>query len=245
MSRTCKENSRPRPARPVAPDSRRVTDCGTLALPEAGRSETRGRGGMIFCFGRALLQNPCREGFTSGIHPPLPRRRHRTRRHGNHTHPKERSSLERGLSGSARHCPRTMYGWLPRDKGLGDLRQLVGCGHVFGVSIAVGPRALMNVRLRLGSLSMARAPGAPVRTGCPCLLSVSLPSSHFALAISIRPRTARNSSPSRCPPGLARSQHRPDLTRHAVGQRDGHDLQRLLPQHASQPVFARIGPLAG
>ena len=56
-----------------------------------------------------------------------------------------------------RHGPRTMYGWLPRDKGVCDFRQLVGCGHVFGVSSAVCPRALMNVRMRLGSLSMARA----------------------------------------------------------------------------------------
>ena len=43
---------------------------------------------------------------------------------------------------------RTMYGWLPRDKGDGDLRRLVGCGHVFGVSSAVSPRALMKVRVR-------------------------------------------------------------------------------------------------
>ena len=34
--------------------------------------------------------------------PPLPRRRHRTRRHGNHTDPKERSGLERGLPGRQR-----------------------------------------------------------------------------------------------------------------------------------------------
>ena len=94
-----------------------------------------------------------------------------------------------------RHGPRTMYGWLPRDKGVCDLRQLVGCGHVFGVSIAVGPRALMNVRVRPGSLSMARALGAPVRTGCPGLVSVSLPSSHFALVLSVRPPPARSSCP--------------------------------------------------
>lgn len=88
-----------------------------------------------------------------------------------------------------------LHGWLPREKGDDDLRQLVGCGHVFGVSIAVEPRALMNVRVRLGSLSMARALGAMVRTGCPGLMSVSLPSSHFALAISIGPRAAHNSCP--------------------------------------------------
>jgi hypothetical protein len=90
---------------------------------------------------------------------------------------------------------RTVYGWLPRDKGFGDFRQLVGCGHVFGVWIAVCPRALMNVRVRLGSQSMARAMaralGAPVRTGCPGHFSVSLPSFHFALAISVRPLSAR------------------------------------------------------
>jgi hypothetical protein len=43
---------------------------------------------------------------------------------------------------SARPLPvvaRTVYGWLPRDKGFGDFRQLVGCGHVFGVSSAVLP----------------------------------------------------------------------------------------------------------
>ncbi len=32
-------------------------------------------------------------------YPPMPRRRHRTRRHGNHTDAKERSGLERGLPG--------------------------------------------------------------------------------------------------------------------------------------------------
>ena len=40
----------------------------------------------------------------------------------------------------------------PAWQGLCDLLQLVGCGHVFGVSIAVIPRALMNVRERHGSL---------------------------------------------------------------------------------------------
>jgi hypothetical protein len=42
------------------------------------------------------------------------------------------------------------------------------------------------------SLSMARASCALVRTGCPFLVSVSLPSSHFALAISFRPSVARS-----------------------------------------------------
>ena len=140
---------------------------------------------------------------------------------------------------------RTVYGWLPRDKGVCDLRQLVGHGHVFGVRIAVCPRALMNVRVRLGSLSMARAFCAPVRTGCPCLVSAGLPSSRFALAISIRPVAARNSMPSHRPPGLAGSQHGPDGPRHAVGQRDGRDRQRLFPRHPPKPVLARIGAFAG
>jgi hypothetical protein len=130
-----------------------------------------------------------------------------------------------------RHRPRTLYGWLPRDKGVGDVRRLVGCGHVFGVWIAVFPRALMNVRVRLGSLSMARTLGGPVRTGCPCLVSVRVPSSHFALAIASGPLVARGSLSSSRPPGLAGSQHGTDAPRHAVGPRDGHDLQRLFPKH--------------
>jgi hypothetical protein len=100
---------------------------------------------------------------------------------------------------------RTMYGWLPRDKGVCDLRRLVGCGHVFDVWIAVFPRALMNLRVRLGSLSMARTVGVPVRTGCPCLMSVSVPSSHFALAISFRPMHGPKFCASRRPRGRAGS----------------------------------------
>jgi hypothetical protein len=45
---------------------------------------------------------------------------------------------------------RTMYGWLPRGKGAMIFWLFVGCGHVFGVSFAVCPRALMNVRMRSG-----------------------------------------------------------------------------------------------
>jgi hypothetical protein len=48
------------------------------------------------------------------------------------------------------YVKRGMYGWLLRGKGYGDLGQLVGCGHVFVVSIPVGLRALMNVRVRAG-----------------------------------------------------------------------------------------------
>jgi transposase InsO family protein len=33
----------------------------------------------------------------------------------------------------ARHCPRTMCGWLPRGKGVVRWEGLVGRGHVFGV----------------------------------------------------------------------------------------------------------------
>jgi hypothetical protein len=56
------------------------------------------------------------------------------------------------------------------------------------------PRALMNVRMRPGSLSLARARGAPVRTGCPGLCSVSLPSSHLALVLAVSPLPARIST---------------------------------------------------
>lgn len=65
-----------------------------------------------------------------------------------------------GFCGEELRCrqfPSTMYGWLPRDEGDCDVRHLVGCGHVFGVSSAVFPRALMSVRVWLGSRSMARA----------------------------------------------------------------------------------------
>ena len=41
--------------------------------------------------------------------------------------------LERFPIQRARHCSRTMYGWLPRGKGSVMLWRLVGRGHVYGV----------------------------------------------------------------------------------------------------------------
>ena len=34
---------------------------------------------------------------------------------------------------SLAHCPRTVYGWLPRGKGFVRVKHLVGRGHVYGV----------------------------------------------------------------------------------------------------------------
>lgn len=53
-----------------------------------------------------------------------------------------RNPIERGFATVRHRIVRTMYGWLPHGKGFCDLRRLVGCGHVFGVSSAACPRAL-------------------------------------------------------------------------------------------------------
>ena len=101
----------------------------------------------------------------------------------------------------------------------------------------------MNVRVRSGPNQWRALEGAPVRTGCPFLLSVSVPSSHIALTVSFRLRLP---SPMvlRGAPGLASSQHGPSSTRHAIGQRNGNHLERLGCNEASEPVGPRLGPLS-
>ena len=56
-------------------------------------------------------------------------------------HDARRRSPPRRPGRAIRHRPRTVYRWLPRGKGFGDLWQRVGCGHAFGVRDAVIARA--------------------------------------------------------------------------------------------------------
>lgn len=139
---------------------------------------------------------------------------------------------------------RTAYGWLPRDKG-GDRRQLVGCGHVFGVSIATGSRALMNVRVRQGpdqwhaleALRFERGIPAPFPSVCP---HPNLPSP-FRSGRG-RPGVRLLSSRS---PGLPCPKHGPNGACHAVGQRNGYNHEGSEQTRDSGAVHVRVNGTGG
>ena len=133
----------------------------------------------------------------------------------------------------------------PAWQGGDDLLAIGRVHHVFGVSFAVSPRALMNVRVRSGPYKWHALYALRSERGVPS--SFSSVCHHLTLPSPFR--SGRAGPEVHCVtlglPGFACSQHCPDGPRHAVGQGDRHHFEWFRPDQATQPVAARVGALAG
>src|SRR4051812_45148682 len=144
----------------------------------------------------------------------------------------------------ARH-PKRMCGWPPRCKGEDDwLWRVVGGVHVSGLSEAATRTAGLD-EIRGSGPDQTDALEAPR-----AFLGVPISSIDRRVITSIsadapRPPAAsmRPALVSSRPVGLAARQHRPDDSRHLVGERHRGELQRLPGHELADPTLGEVLPL--